>query len=115
MQAVLLVQLFYQYIEKIPLPKLFNFRKLDFAQFVLTDDSFAKGLQSFETCVSVNNKSRGKLFSWLELPTIFDERFKVTAVPFLIPKFKLLSFKLGNFTCKVLNWVISYWHYIKVK
>ena len=63
MQPVLLVQLFYQYIEKIPLPKLFYFRQLDFGQFVLTDDSFAKSLQSFETCVSVNNKSRGKLFS----------------------------------------------------
>ena len=103
MEPVLLVQLFYQNIEKIPLPKLFYFRHLDFGQFVLTDDSFAKSLQSFEICVSVNNKSREELFSLLELPTIFDERFKVTAVPFFIPKFKLLSFKLGNFTCKVLN------------
>ena len=62
-----------------------------------------KALRSFETCVLVNNNLCRKLFSSLELPTIFKEIFKITLVPFFIP----------NFTFKVLYWVILYWHYIE--
>ena len=50
------------------------------------------------TCVLVNNNLCEKLVSSLELPTTFDERFKVTLVPFFIPEFTLLSCELDNFT-----------------
>ena len=46
-----------------------------------------------------------KLVSSLEFPIKFDERFKVTSVPFFIPHFNLLSCEVGNFTFKVLYWV----------
>ena len=55
---------------------------------------FAKALRNFETCVLVNNNLCGKLFSSLESPTIFDERFKVTSVPFFIEDFNLLRCEL---------------------
>ena len=58
-----------------------------FKNFILADEPFAKTLRIFETCVSVNNNLCGKLVSSLELPIKFDERFKVTSVPFLIPDF----------------------------
>ena len=48
-------------------------------------------------CVSVNKSLCGKLVSSLESLKIFDEGFKVTAVPFSIPDFNLLSYKLDNF------------------
>ena len=32
----------------------------------------------------------------------FDERFKLTSVPFSIPDFNFLSFELDNFTFEVL-------------
>ena len=38
------------------------------------------------------------IFSCLESPTIFDERFKVTLVRFIIVDFNLLSWELDNFT-----------------
>ena len=63
-------------------------------------------LQSFEACLLVNNNLCGKLFSSLESPITFDEIFKITSVPFFIPNFNLLSYKLDNFTFKVLYWVI---------
>ena len=37
-----------------------------FENFILADETFAKALQIFETCVSVNNKLRGQLVSSLE-------------------------------------------------
>ena len=52
--------------------------------------------------VLVNNNLRGKLFSSLESPTTFDERFKVTLIPFVIAYFNLLSCELDNFTFNVL-------------
>ena len=39
---------------------------------------------------------------------IFDERYKVTSVPFCIPDFNLLSCEFDNVTFKVLFWVILY-------
>ena len=61
------------------------------------DESFAKALQSLETCVLVNNNLCGKLVSSLEFPVKFDERFQVTSVPFLIPDFNWLSCELDSF------------------
>ena len=43
-------------------------------------------------CVSVNNNLFGKLVSSLKFRIKFDERFKVTTVPFFIADFNLLSF-----------------------
>ena len=60
-----------------------------FENFILADEPFAKALRIFEICVLVNNNLWGKLFSSLESPTIFDERFKVTSVPFFIAYFNL--------------------------
>ena len=68
---------------------------------------FQKALRTFEPCVLVNNYLCGKLFSLLESPTVFDEVFKVTSVPFFVPDFNLLSCKLDNFTFKVFQ-VIFY-------
>ena len=56
-----------------------------------------KALRSLETCVSVNNKLCGKMVSSLESLMTFDERFKVTSVPFFIPDFKLLSWEFTQF------------------
>ena len=61
-----------------------------------------KLLRSFETCVLVNNKLCGKLFSLLKSTTTFDGIFKVTSIPFFIPDFNLLSCELENFTFQVL-------------
>ena len=55
-----------------------------FENFILADETFAKALRIFETCVFVNNDLCGKLVSSLALATKFDERFKVTSVPFLL-------------------------------
>ena len=57
----------------------------------LVFDNLQKALRSFETCVLVNNNLCGKLFSSLESPTTFDEVFKVSQEPFLIPDFNLVS------------------------
>ena len=69
---------------------------------MLADKLFAKAFRSLKTCVLVNNNLCGKIFSTLELPTAFDERFKVTSVPFFIPDFNLLNYQIDNFTFKVL-------------
>ena len=69
-----------------------------FESFISADGPFAKTLQIFETCVSVNNNFCGKLISLLEFPIKFDERFKVASVPFFIVDFNLLSCELDNFT-----------------
>ena len=58
--------------------------KCVFENFILADEPFAKPLHIFETCVSVNNNLCGKLVSSLEFPIKFDERLKVTSVPFLL-------------------------------
>ena len=50
---------------------------------MLADKPFAKALQILETCVSVNNNFGKRLVSSLEFPIKFDERFKITSVPFL--------------------------------
>ena len=75
-----------------------------FENFILADESFAKALHIFETCVSVNNNLGGKLVS-LEFPIKFDERFKVT-FPFFDADFSFLSDEWDNFTFKVLYLVI---------
>ena len=61
----------------------------------------AEALRIFETCLSVNNKLCRKLVSSLEFPVKFDERFKVTSVPFFMRDFNLLSCELQifNLTC----------------
>ena len=64
---------------------------------MLADEPFAKALQIFQTCESVNNSLYGKLVSSLEFPIKFDEKFKVTSVPFFTPDFNLLGCELDNF------------------
>ena len=56
-----------------------------FNNFILADELFAKALRNLKTCVLVNYNLCGKLVSLLELPITFDNRFKVTSVPFFIP------------------------------
>ena len=50
---------------------------------------FKNPLRIFETCVLVNNNLWGQLVSSVESPTAFDEKFKVTGVPFFIPGFNM--------------------------
>ena len=73
-----------------------------FHNYILTEELFAKALQSFETCVLLNRNLCGKLFLSLESQTKVDEISKVTSVPFFIPDFNLISCELDNFTFKVL-------------
>ena len=47
--------------------------------------------------------------------TTFDERFKITWVPFSTQSFIPRSCQLGNFKFKVLCWVILCWYFIKAK
>ena len=56
---------------------------------MLADKLLVKASRSLETWVLVNNNLWVKLVSSLELPITFDERFKVTSVPFFIPDFNL--------------------------
>ena len=60
-----------------------------FKNFILADEPFAKALRIFENCVLVNNNLCGKLVLSLELPNKFNERFKVTSVPFFC-RFQLI-------------------------
>ena len=60
----------------------------------------------FKTCVSVNYNLCAKLVSSLEFLIKFDERFKVTSVPFFISDFNLLNCELDNFTLSLLYSVI---------
>ena len=55
-----------------------------FESFILAKELFAKALWSFEICALVNNNLWKKFYSSLESLTVFDERFKVTLVPFLL-------------------------------
>ena len=82
---------------------------------ILADKLFTKTLRGLEFCVLFNNKLHRKLVSLLESPITFDERFKFTWVPLIIPGFHVLSCILGNFTFKMLDWVILYWFYFKAK
>ena len=82
-----------------------------FDNFILADELFPKALRSFGTCVLVNNNLCGISFSSLESSTTFNlhshnKSFKVTSVQHFIPDFNFLSYKLYNFTFKVLYWVI---------
>ena len=54
-------------------------------------------LRIFETCVLVNNNLWGQLVSSVESPTAFDEKFKVTCVPFFIPGFNMWNCEIDNF------------------
>ena len=62
-----------------------------FDNFILAEEQFEKALRSLKTCVLINDSLFEKLFSPLEWSIIFDERFKVTPVPFFIANFNLLS------------------------
>ena len=74
----------------------------------MADKPFGKAWRIFETCVLVNKNLCGKLVSSLELAIKFDERFKVTSVPFFVADFNLLGCELDSFTFNVLYWVIFY-------
>ena len=84
-----------------------------FDSFILVNKIFANVFQNIETSVLVNNNFCGSLCASLYLSFTFDERFKVTAVHFLI--LNLLNYELANFTFQVLYWVILYWHNIERK
>ena len=66
-------------------------------------------LRSLKACVLVNNNRCGKLVSSLESPTTFDENFKVTSVPILIPDFNSLSCELDNFTFNLKCYIESFY------
>ena len=59
---------------------------------MLADKPFSKALRIFEICVSVNNNLCGKIVSSLEYLIKFDERFKITSVPFL---FQILTYSVN--------------------
>ena len=63
-----------------------------FDYFILADKLFAKALRSFKTCVLVNNNLCRKLCPSLALTIIFDERFKVTLVPYFL--FLILGYQV---------------------
>ena len=77
-----------------------------FGNLKVADEQLTRGLQIFETCVSVNNNLCGKLILLLESPTTFYEGFKVISVPFFIADFNFLSFELDNL-------IMLYCYYIK--
>ena len=56
-----------------------------FENFISADERFGKALRIFENCVWVNNISCEKLNWSLDIQIKFNERFKVTLVPFFIP------------------------------
>ena len=58
-----------------------------FENFILADERFAKTLRVFETCVPVDNNLCEKSVSLLQFLVKFDERFKVTPVPFIYSRF----------------------------
>ena len=63
---------------------------------------FYKALKLTNDNFCITNNLRGKLTSSLELPILFDVRFKVTTVTVFIFGFNLLSCESNNFTFKVL-------------
>ena len=68
--------------------------------FLSADELFVKASQSLKTCLSVNNKLRGKLVSSLESLITLDKRFKFTSVFCFVTDFNLLSYKLDKFLLK---------------
>ena len=78
---------------------------LVFVNFILTDQLFGKASQSIKTCVSVNNKLCRRLVPSLKSPITLDQ---VTIVSFFLPDFNSLSCKSGNFTFRLLHFVILY-------
>ena len=80
-----------------------------FDNYILSDELFAKALQSLENCVLIDNNLYGKLVSSLEWPIIFDETFEVNSVTFFILDFNLLS---CEFKLKLLKLVILNWYYV---
>ena len=58
-----------------------------FEKFTVADEPFAKALQFFRICVLVNHNLCRKLVPSLKFLIKFDERFKVTSVPFFIADF----------------------------
>ena len=60
-----------------------------FDNSILAAKLSGKALWRIATCLSVSNNLCGKLVSSLESTIIFDERFKVSSVPFFGPDFKL--------------------------
>ena len=75
---------------------------------LLVDVSFAKALQGYAACLSVNNNLFRKVVSPLELRIMFDDSVKITSVAFFVANFDLLNYELYNFEFKLLHWVISY-------
>ena len=63
---------------------------------------FYKALKLTNDNFCITNNLRGKLTSSLELPIIFDVRFKFTSVTVFISDFNLLSCESNNSTFKVL-------------
>ena len=76
---------------------------------MLTDEPFAKALQIFESCVSINNNSCGKFVSLSELLIKFVKRFIVASVKFFIPFFNLLSCEIEHLhlTCYIESFYIN--------
>ena len=65
------------------------FDNCTFDNLISAAELFAKVLWIFETCLSVNNNSWGKLV--LLLPIMFDDNLNITSVSFFIAIFNLLS------------------------
>lgn len=68
--------------------------------FIVTDELFAKALQSLKICPSFNNNIYGKLLSLLESQITFDER--VTSILFT---------KVVNYTIVHLNCYIEWFYF----
>ena len=68
-----------------------------FENFILADEPFAKPLRIFESCASVTNNLCGKLVPSLEFLIKFDERLKVTSIPFSIADFNLFKLWIRQF------------------
>ena len=79
-----------------------------FDNLILVDESLAKALQRFETCLSVSNNLWGKLV--LLSPIMFDDNLKTTLVSFFIEDFNLLSCEFDSLTFKLLYCVVLYWY-----
>ena len=83
-----LIRLIISYAPIINLPDCIILDNLCFENFILMVAAvpFTKALGIFKTCELVNNNLFAKLVSSLELPIKFDERFKITSVPFFYCK-----------------------------
>ena len=60
-----------------------------FYNLISVDDLSAKALRRFESCLLVNNNSKGKLVS--SSPIISDDNLETTSVSFFIADFNLVS------------------------